>query len=354
MPAALRNILAIRMSSIGDIVHALPAVAALGDALPEAAIDWAVERRFAGLLAGNPYVRRTIEIDTLGWKEKGRLGAVGELAGAVAALRKERYDAVIDFQGLIKTGVMAWLCRSPRRVGRGKSMRREPGAGWFYTEEAQINGRAHVIQENMALAERLSDGSLGDARWRFPLPQSLEDERSVEEKLAGAGEFILISPGGGWMSKRWPPGNYARLIARMSERRALDGLSVALTGSPSEEPWIRGIVQEAASDRARYVPATLGEYLALARRARLFVGGDTGPLHLAAALGTPVTAIMGPTDPARNGPFSPEDVIVWNGEPVNHSRGARHFLEGVEVDEVLAAMEQRLGRPARPVRHDAR
>ena len=356
MPAAPRNILAIRMSSIGDIVHALPAVAALGEALPGAAIDWAVERRYAALLAGNPCVRRAIEVDTLAWKaKKGRLNAAGEMARecaqGAAALRKERYDAVIDFQGLIKTAAMAWLCRAPRRIGRGQSMRREPGAGWFYTETAEINGRMHVIQENMALAERLTGKyrgeSLGGAGWRFPLPRKPEDERGAEAKLAGAGEFILISPGGGWMAKRWPPGNYAQLIARMSERRAFDNLSVVLTGSPDEEAWIRGIARDSASERARFVPATLGEYIALARRARLFLGGDTGPMHLAAALGTPVAAIMGPTDPARNGPFSPEDVVLWNREPVNHSRRARHYLEGIAVDEALSALERRLGRRTR-------
>ena len=156
----------------------------------------------------------------------------------------------------------------------------------------------------------------------------------------------MINPGGGWTSKRWPPQQYATLIRALAEDDA-----VLVTGSPGEEPWIREIVESAATGRARYFPSTLLEFIALVRRARLLVGGDTGPLHLAAAVGTPVVAIYGPTNPRRNGPFAAGDIVLTNHPdssppPRTHwnRMQARRpgYLEGVPTEDVLAAVRRRL------------
>lgn len=344
MPATLRNVLVIRLSSIGDIVHALPAVSALGETYPEAEITWVIERRYAVLLEGNPFVRRIIPLDTLGWRKRfASAQTLREIAAATRALRERRYDAVIDFQGLIKTALISWMCRSRRRIGYAKFVHREPGAGLFYTEEAPVAEGIHVIQENLALIERLGARA---STWRFPLPRNANDEQYAESRLSGMGDFILVSPGGGWMAKRWPLDSYAALLARINLGGEFAGLASVLTGSPAEEPTIRKILETAGNQRAYYIPATLGQYIALARRARLFIGGDTGPMHLAAALGTPVLAIMGPTDTVRNGPFSPDDIALSNNAPVNHTRRGKssEFLQGISVDEVVAAAEQRLAR----------
>lgn len=344
MPAAPHNILAIRLSSIGDIVHALPAVSALGETYPQAEITWAIERRYASLLEGNPYVKRVIGIDTLGWRKHWTsLKTIREISSAIRALREQRYDAVIDFQGLIKTGLMSWLCRSPRRIGYARFPHREPGAGFFYTEEAPVPGPVHVIQENMALVERLCARA---STWRFPLPRNENDEKYAESSLAAIGDFILVSPGGGWIAKRWPPASYADLLTQITRRPVLSCLTVVLTGSAAEEEDIRRILESSGNRRAYYIPATLGQYIALARRARLFIGGDTGPMHLAAALGVPVVAIMGPTDPLRNGPFSPLDITLSNHAEVNHTRRGKSpaFLQGISVEDVAAAAEERLAR----------
>lgn len=344
MPADLHNILVIRLSSIGDIVHALPAVSALGETYPDAEITWAIERRYAVLLQDNPFVKRVISIDTLGWRKQWTsMRAIREVSSAIRALRQQRYDTVIDFQGLIKTSIMSWICRSPRRIGYARFSHREPGAGLFYTEEVPLAGTLHVVQENLALVERL------DARastWRFPLPHNEEDEKHIESSLAAIGDFILISPGGGWIAKRWPPASYADLIRRIAQRPEFASLAIVLTGSPAEEGGIHQILKNSGNSRAYYVPATLGQYIALARRARLFIGGDTGPMHLAAALGTPVVAIMGPTHPARNGPFSPLDITLSNRAEVNHTRRGKSpaFLQGIAVEDVIAAVEERLAR----------
>jgi ADP-heptose:LPS heptosyltransferase len=200
----------------------------------------------------------------------------------------------------------------------------------------------HAVEESLALVERLGART---ERWQFPLPWNDEDDAYVEEQLAARdlGNFIIINPGGGWRSKCWPPENYAALIRQLAG--ALPE-PILLTGSPAEEPLIGEILRNAGSKRAHYLPTTLVQFIALARRARLFVGGDTGPLHLAAAVGTPIVGLYGPTDPLRNGPFAAADIALSNQGPINHTRrGATPaYLPGIAVGSVVAAVVERLAR----------
>ncbi len=339
----IRKLLVIRLSSIGDIVHALPAVAALGTAFPAAEISWLVEARYASLLEGNPFLKRVLTLDTLGWRKRLLSPqTAGEVIGNVRALRAEAFDAAIDFQGLVKTAVIGRLARARRRVGLPPEWLREPAAGLLYTEQAPALSVKHVVEQNLALAQWM--GARVDA-WQFPLPSAEGDERWAAETLAqmNAGEFILVSPGAGWIAKRWPPSSYAQLIARLEREGPW---SIILSGSAAEEEEIRMILRESGARRAHYAPASIRQFIALARRARLFIGGDTGPLHLAAALGAPIVAIYGPTNPARNGPFAAADITIWNREPVNHTRRAKkpRFLEGISVEDVVAAVRARLAR----------
>jgi lipopolysaccharide heptosyltransferase I len=341
--------LIVRLSSIGDIVHALPAVAALGEAFPQAEISWAIEKRHAGLLDGNPFVRRIISLDTLGWGSRLTSGYTWEeVARSIRALREFPFDAVIDFQGLIKSGFIAWISRSRERLGFAESWLREPAAGFFYSERVSPRGRKHVIEMNLALVERLGVPALQPAQWRFPLPRNASDEQAVEERLAALGvkEFMIINPGGGWVTKRWSPQNYAELLRLIERRHGELGWRVLLTGSPDEEVLIREILEGAGSTQAIYFASTLTQFIALARRARLLVGGDTGPLHLAAAVGTPIVAIYGPTDRVRNGPISPADITLSNRAPIDHTRRTRYpaYLAGVAAESVFAAILDRLGR----------
>src|SRR5712692_10428239 len=322
-----KRFLVIRLSSIGDIVHALPAVAALAEAFPRAEIHWAIEARHVQLLQGNPFVRRVIRLDTLGWRSKVfAAGTMEMLIRAFAELRETRYDAAIDFQGLLKSGLIAWLSGSAERVGFSENWLREPGAGLFYTERVTPRGRRHVIEMNLALVERLGARFLDHAHW----------------------QFTLINPGGGWKAKRWAPENYVELIRKLGDESAWKFL---LTGSPDEEGMIRTILERASSPRAAYIPSTIVQLISLVRRARLFVGGDTGPLHLAAAAGTPIVAIYIADDPLnkpeRNGPFRPEDITLSNrnADPQSAAWGRNDaYLWGVSVDSVLAAVRERLAR----------
>lgn len=346
MPESAKRFLIIRLSSIGDIVHALPAAAALGEAFPGAQIDWVVESRHAALLEGNPFLRRVILLDTLGWRRNLVRGkTLAAVRSSIAALRAENYDAAIDFQGLCKSAFIARLSRARERVGFTETRLREPAAAAFYTAQVAPRERNHVIELNLALVEYLGAHRIGRERWRFPLPTNRADEDYVSRQLAALGghDFMIVNPGGGWQSKRWAPADYAAVIRRMAEEFPGEFL---LTGSPDEEPVIEEIRRASETPRAHYFSSTITQFTALARRAKLFVGSDSGPLHLAAALGTPIVGIYGPTDPTRNGPFSPLDITLWNGGPIDYTRRNKSagYISGVSVPSVVNAIRERLTR----------
>lgn len=334
--------LVIRLSSIGDIVHALPAVAALGQSFPQAEIHWLIEKRYAPLLAGNPYVHRMIPLDTLSWRGSfPSFSVLEEMMKTLIRLPQSGYEAAVDFQGLWKSAIIALLAGAKARVGLAEPWLREPGAAVLYTARVPVAGR-HVVEESLALVEYLG-ARVG--LWQFPLPHTPEADKFVDDQLARleARDFMIINPGGGWKAKRWAPENYALLLRRLEARFSR---KLLLTGSPDEQELILGILKSAGTRRAFYFPSNVVQFIALARRAQLFLGGDTGPMHLAAAVGTPLVAIHGPTDPARNGPFNSADIALYNRAPVNHSRRDPNadYIEGISVECVEAAIEERLAR----------
>lgn len=338
--------LVIRLSSIGDIVHTLPAVAALSHAHPEAQIHWAIEKRYAELLAGNPFVRRVIKLDTLGWRKNlTSSNIVAEIVQSIGALREFQYDAVIDFQGLIKSAFLARISRSQRRIGLARPWLRESLAAVIYTQHVSPRNCTHVVEINLSLVEPLGAHS---SKWEFPLPDNYAEKAEVQELLRrlGTGEYMIVNPGGGWKSKRWPPANYAEAVRQLASQLPFDLL---VTGSPQEEGLAKEIIDRAHVPQAKWFPSTLLQFIALAREAKLLIGGDTGPLHLAAAVGTPLVAIFDSSDPRntpeRNGPFNPADIILCGTERRNHKGHSKHLnhLEGVSIDSVVKASLQRLG-----------
>lgn len=335
-----KSFLVVRLSSLGDIVHALPAVSALAK-IPSAAVDWVVETRYRDLLIGNPYLRNVIEIDTLGINEKRwSFNSLMAILKSVSILREHRYDAVVDFQSLLKTAVLARCTSSDRRIGFTGDWAREPMAGILYTHKQCIPRQIHVIQANISLVESLGAQT---NHWEFPLPDDMKVRKSLDKKLQKLGiqKYLIVNPGGGWEAKRWSLRNYGELVRQLWK---VSSLPIILSYGPGEEQLANDVLRRAGTSNAFTFATDIPQFIALARRAKLFIGTDTGPLHLSTALGTPVVGIYGPTDPTTHGPFSPVDIFLRNSNRTSHSRRSKDSaaIEGVSVETVLEAARKRL------------
>ncbi len=327
--------LLVRLSSIGDVVHTLPALAALHRAGWEA--GWVVEPPSRVLLEQNPLLGQTVVAPSrraFGW---------ARALGALRSLRAARYDAALDCQGLWKSAAWTRLSGARRTIGWERAARREAGSELLLGETVARGSRGHVIDKNLELLAPLGIEALGLRE--FPLPFSPESVARVDAFLGGtrAEGLVILNPGGGWASKLWPAERFGQLA---SELRGL-GLEPVVSFGPGEEPLAERVVAASHGAARRSFPTTLLDYVELARRARLVVAADTGPLHLACAVGTPVVALFGPTDPARNGPFAAEDQVVRMTPacaPCYSRTCERHarVMDGIGLDEVRAAVERRL------------
>jgi len=300
------RILIVRLGAIGDVVHALPALAQLRRAMPEAYLAWVVERGGAAkLLAGNPCLDELIELDLRGWRKRlGQTETWGEIASAIRRQRRERFDISLDFQGLFKSAMIPRLAGIPRRIGFEKAALREPASSFLLTEQAPVDDAGHVIEKNLQLLGAL--GIQTDGEYEFPIRVEQEDVDFAEEiGRRFGGSYAILNPGGGWPTKLWAPREYAEIANRLWRHF---GIGSVITYGPGEEEPAREI--ETLARSVKMVDSTLKGFFALARRAGLFIGGDTGPMHLAAAAGTPIVAIFGPTSSRRNGPFRSEDIVV--------------------------------------------
>lgn len=290
--------LLVRLSSMGDVIHALPAASALRDAFPGARIDWVVDPKWTRLLEGNPDLSEVIPFDS-----KSAAGIVA----AVRKLRAAQYTCAIDFQSLYKSALLAYASGAPRRVGFVSSYAREGLASLLYTDRLNPRG-AHKVEHNLALVESVGARK---SKPRFAFAIHPEDEQRVARELAvhGLGEFFVLNPGGSWRSKCWPAERYGELHRALAERHGWRGV---VTFGPGEEDLARQVAGAAGNSRPAAIALGLGPLMALLRRARFVVSADTGPLHLAAALSAPVVGLFGPTDPSRNGPYSmdPSGAIV--------------------------------------------
>ncbi len=302
------RILIVRLGAIGDVVHTLPALAALRRALPDAHLAWAVERGGSSkLLKGNPYLDDLIELDLRGWRKSlSRLETLGAIGEAINRLRRERFDLSLDFQGLFKSAMIPWLGRVPRRIGFARGALREPAGAWLLTERVEADDRDHVIRKNLRLVAHLDIRPADE--YEFPIGLEDGDEEFAERRSAQFdGSFAIINPGGGWPTKLWGPEGFAVIADRLWKAY---GVRSAVTYGPGEETLAQSVVSQAQTGAAVTLDSTLKQFFALARRAVVFIGGDTGPMHLAAAAGAPIVAIFGPTSSRRNGPFAKNDLVV--------------------------------------------
>ncbi len=289
-----------------------------------------LERRVAGRVRrGRPLVDWVHTVNLVGWRKSlFTVATAQQIARVWNDVRSARYDVAVDLQGAIRSAVLArW---SGAHVVYGAAEARESEASLWYTRRVVPRG-AHVIEQNLSIAEAVAQRKMSAPR--VELPRDVAAEQRVAEKVAGVGDFAILNPGAGWGAKRWPAERYGRVARALAK----SGVQSLLNCGPGEEELARDA--EAASEgAARAIQCSISELIALTRRARLFIGGDTGPLHLAAALRVPVVAIFGPTDPARNGPFGTRSIVLRNPESVtSHARRAQpeEGLLEIGVDAVV-------------------
>jgi len=325
------NALVVRLGALGDVVHAIPAVAALRKRFPEARIDWLVERKHRELVDLVSAVDRTIVVEApslRGW------------TSAVREMRRTAYDVAIDLQGLMKSAVLARASGARRTVGFSIWHLREKTARPFYSEAVDV-GAAHVIRKNLRLLR-----AFGIDEQEIAFPLATPPSAALDRIRADVGDrrFALVNPGAAWPNKRWPTDRFGEVASFLHD--ACGVVPIVLWG-PGEDGLAREVIAASSGTALLAPPTTITDLVAVTRAAAIVISGDTGPLHIAEATGAPTVALFGPTDPARNGPFAPGDVTVSR-----HDRCACHYdrrchndrwcLDDVTVAEVSAAVQGRL------------
>jgi heptosyltransferase-1 len=328
------RVLIVRLGSLGDIVHGLPVAAALRAAWPRAHLAWLAERPYAHLLALVPAVDEAILLEG---------GTPRAWLQAIRAVRRQRYEVALDLQGLLKSAVLARASGAARVVGFAPEHLRERAAAPFYTETVDPGPGGHVVFKNLAILRALG---VDDPPLDFPIRETASTALAEVRRRLGSTPFVLVNPGAAWPNKRWPPDRFGAVATYLGERH---GLSSIVLWGPGEAALAEAVAESARGFAHVAPPTSLADLVALARAATLMISGDTGPYHLAAAVGTPTVGLFGPTDPHRNGPWSPDDEAVSAFLacecPYERRCEARVWCLGtVRVDEVTAAIDQRLRR----------
>lgn len=331
------RILICRLSAVGDVVHGLPVLCALRQHYPTAFLAWVVEQGAADLLRGHSALNELVVVP------RGWLKSPSEVWRLRRRLRELRFHLTLDLQGLTKSALAARLSGAPRRIGFGDEKGRELSR-WLNNELVQSTA-GHIIDCNLELLKKLG---ISKPAVNFDLPETQADRAAAEgvvTRCGLAGPFGLINPGAGWPSKIWPADRYAEVARHLGARRLS---SIVLWSGQQERQWAEQIAVHSAG-YARLAPATgLRDVAALARRARLFLGSDTGPLHIAAAVGTPCVGLYGPMPAERNGPYGPDQIAIQKMRFQGTARQRRHapaaLMESITVSDVCQACDQILDR----------
>lgn len=344
------RILVVRLSAMGDVIHGIPAIAALRRERPNLQVGWLVEQRWMELLCAHPPERLQPRselkplIDWLhvtdfhGWRKGlSSAGTWRGMSGSMREVRAVRYHVALDLQGAIRSAMAARLSGAKSRVGAAEP--REGPARRLYTTLVPTQG-AHVVEHALSLASAVAGEDLAYEPPVFPQDPATEAWADRFCSSIGFRPLVIVNPGAGWGAKCWPAGSYGAVARALAER----GMAVMANFGPGEERLAEA-VREAAGDSARPLSCSVSELIALSRRASLFVGGDTGPMHLAAALGVPVVALFGPTRPERNGPYATRAVVLRNPESVDnrsHTDQPDAGLQSISPQQVIAAADELL------------
>jgi heptosyltransferase I len=347
------RVLIVKLGSIGDVVHTLPSLAAIRRALPKSEISWVVERRAAEILRDNPILDRLIEIDT---KVLRRGLMSGETLRAprqqLRRLRASAFDLALDFQGLIKSASIARLSGARRIFGFSRDGLREPPSRLLLSRTVSIPEQTHVIRKGLELVKGALGISVPIAASDFEFPiavNPVHENEALDAATATEGDYAILNPGGGWPTKLWAAEKFGALAdALWSEH----GLHSVVTYGPGESPLAEIVLQASRSGKARAVSLSLKGFYCLAKSASVYVGGDTGPMHLAVAAGTPIVGLFGPTEWWRNGSPRDEDICVERNDidcrTDCHRRACSKWIcMDIDVERVFNAVTERLRRADR-------
>jgi heptosyltransferase I len=341
----IERLLIVRLSAMGDVIHTLPAAQALRQAFPHAMIGWLIEERWAELLCAPGAARRGARsterplvdwvhtVDLKGWRKSlFSVRTVEHVARVWNDVRSARYEIAVDLQGAIRSAMLASWSGAPSVYGAREP--REGPAGLWYTRQATLRG-AHVVEQNLSIVEALTGTRMDAPAIEFPRDSRAEEKIEQQLRQAGIREFAILNPGAGWGAKQWPAERYGRVARTFGKC----GIQSIVNYGPGEERLAREVEQE-SDGTGKAWQLSISELVALTRRAKLFVGGDTGPLHLAAALKIPVVAIFGPTDPARNGPYDTRSMVLRNpASTTTHKRRAHsdEAMLAISIEAVIDA-----------------
>jgi len=344
------KILIVRLSALGDIVHALPVLAAIKQAMPDAQVDWLVEENYAAILAFAVGLHRRVIVRAKTGSETQEAIAFTSGGGYLRAaryLRAQRYDIALDLQGLLKSAVWARISGARRVVGFDRAHLREELAASFYSESVVPDVSGHVMRKNLSILSALQIAPPAPELRLQPV--ATPEMVKAIQAAGGSNGYIVINPGAAWPNKCWPPDRFGALAKALRDRTGLHSL---VTWGPRERALADAVSQASGGAATPAPPTSVSDLAALMQSAALAISGDTGPLHIAAAVGTPIVGLFGPTRPERNGPWEPRDEVISRSETcVCHHK--RQCLRGapcineIAVDEVITAAERRLrsGRP---------
>ena len=348
------RILIVKLSSIGDVVHTLPTLAAIKKTLPEAEVSWVVEKRAAEILRNNHLLSELIEIDTKALRKKSKLGKTMLAARRqLRKLRESEFDLAIDFQGLLKSAAIAKLSKTKNRYGFSKKNLREPASRILLTHTSEVKSKQNIIEKNLQLAEKSLSHFLHDENFKldaenfnFPIYSHDFHQNEANEivKLAGK-KFAILNPAGGWVTKLWHAEKYGELADMLWEQL---GIASVISTAPNETDLAEKALSNSKSGKTILAQPSLKGFYELAKRAKLYVGGDTGPTHLAVAAKCPVVGIFGPTEWWRNGSVDPKDICVERNNidcrvDCHRRKCDKWICMDISVEEIFRNAQKRLG-----------
>lgn len=340
------KILIVKLSSIGDVIHTLPVLSAVKRELPGAKISWIVERGSAEILRNNPLISRLVEIDTRALRKKRTFrNHLPEIGRQLRDLRNENFDIALDFQGLLKSAAIAKLARASRRIGFSKETLREPASRFLLTETVEAADNMHIIEKNLALAEKALQISVPRDNFDFPIFTEPKHRAEAAEIISQTGEdFAIINPATGWVTKTWDAQKYGQLADKIWENH---GLKTVVTTAPSETELAKKVLDSSKSGKVLAAAPSLKGFYELAGQTKIYIGGDTGPTFLAIAAKAPVVGIYGPTQWRRNGSPNTADICVERTDiecRINcHRRACANWIcLDISVETVSAAVAKRL------------